>query len=57
MRETNSNNTTRMLRFLLTDGQQQYKALEFSHTPLLTMEVTPGTKMVFNNVPTRDGYP
>jgi len=57
MREINSNNAARMLRFLLTDGQQQYKAIEFSHTPLLTLDVAPGTKMVFSNVPTRDGYP
>lgn len=46
-----------MLRITMTDGQITCRALEFTHTPQINSDLPPGTKIVFNNVPTRGGYP
>lgn len=36
----------RVLKFALTDGKTEISALEYSHIPTISNDVTPGTKVV-----------
>lgn len=50
------NSQRRLLRFVLTDGQSEVKAIEYVSIPFITEEISPGTKIrLENNVPVHSG--